>query len=89
MVYCAHLATTVQTYLDGLSDKDSRLIKRHLRRLEVDPWMEGVVDVRCEIEGLYFYRVGRWRIFYRVAKQKEAIQVVHIANSSNRYPGEI
>lgn len=70
-----HIATSIRRFPPDLK----RSIKQAIRALSVNP------TLRRELEGLWKYRVRRFRIVYEVDRRKRTLRIVAIGHRRQIY----
>jgi len=81
-LYRIRVPDEVATLLRGLHPKLKRKVRAALRILSTDPY-EGKT-LRDDLEGLRCYRVGRFRIIYRVSTKRH-FEIIAIGPRKNIY----
>jgi mRNA interferase RelE/StbE len=81
-VYKIRVPDEVAALLRGLHPNLKKKTRAALRALSADPY-EGK-SLRDDLEGLKSYRVGRFRVVYRIAAKK-TIEVVAVGPRKNIY----
>jgi len=71
-------------------DKSSRDMRQRLgnffEELEENPFYGGnIKPLTGKLKGLYRYRVGDWRIVYRIIKEKMFVEIIAILPRGNTY----
>jgi mRNA interferase RelE/StbE len=61
-------------------------VKQAVKELEIDPFFsKNVRRLHGELEGLYRYRIGRFRMIFRVLPETKEIRILAIASCGNAY----
>lgn len=54
--------------------------------LEKNPWhSKNVRAMTGELKGLYRYRIGDWRIIYRISKEKQIVEIIAVLRRGDAY----
>lgn len=75
---------------EKIYDKSSKKIKRRLDgcfdNLERNPlYGNNIMSLTGKLKGLYRYRVGDWRIIYKLFKKSMIVEIVAILPRGNAY----
>ena len=77
------LSETATTALRRFSPFPKRTLRKALKELEADPFLGEPLE--RELSGLYKLAVKNYRIIYRIAKERQEIQVVTIGPRKTIY----
>lgn len=61
-------------------------VRKAVSELEIDPFsLKNVRRLHGELEGLYRYRVGRFRMVFRVVEEASEVRILAIASRGDAY----
>ena len=77
---------TAENYYDRMEEVYKQRLQRAIRELEADPFSsKKVKKLHGELKGLYRYRIGRFRILYRIMEKDREVRILAIASRGDVY----
>lgn len=77
---------TAEKYYLRMDKEYQEKVQEAVRELEVDPLSsKNVRRLHGELEGLYRYRVGRFRMVFRIVEEAREVRVLAIASRGDVY----
>lgn len=77
---------TAEKYYLRMDKEYQEKVQEAVRELEVDPLSsKNVRRLHGELEGLYRYRVGRFRMVFRIVGEAREVRVLAIASRGDVY----
>ncbi len=62
------------------------MVQQAVRELEADPFSsQNIKRLRGELEGLYRYRLGRFRMIFRILEDAREVRILAIASRGDIY----
>jgi len=77
---------TAQSYYSRMSEDYREKVRKAIQELEADPFSPaGVKRLHGEMEGLFRYRVGKFRMLFRVIEEAREVRILAIASRGDVY----
>ena len=83
MAYQLHVEPSALKSLNRISEYDRRRIVASLQGIKKDPFNGKALE--GELKGIRSWRVGEYRILYRILKQELLVLVINIGNRQGVY----
>lgn len=75
-----------RNYYEGMTKDYQRKVKQAVKELEIDPFSsKNVRRLHGELEGLCRYRIGKFRMIFRVLTEAEEVRILAIASRGDIY----
>ena len=85
-MYSVDLSTKAQKFYGKADQPLARKLARCFEQLEQDPLQHSnIKQLKGKLAGHYRYRVGDYRVIYRIDDQGATVRVVKIAHRSEAY----
>ena len=79
-------ASTAQSYYKRMGREYQEKVREAVKELETGPLSpKNVNRLHGELEGLYRYRVGKFRMIFRVLKEDGEVRILAIASRGDIY----
>ncbi|MDP2167191.1 MAG: type II toxin-antitoxin system RelE/ParE family toxin [Thermodesulfovibrionales bacterium] len=80
------LTKPAEKVYDGAGKAVQRRLADCFADLEKNPvWGEGIKPLTGKLKGLYRYRVGGWRVIYRVFRENKTVEIIAILPRGDAY----
>jgi mRNA interferase RelE/StbE len=85
-MYRVELAPAPRTFYADADHPLAKKLARCFSQLEVDPRRHNNIKaLRGDLSGLYRFRIGDWRVIYRIDEKHSSVRVLAIAHRSEVY----
>ncbi len=75
-----------RNYYEGMIKDYQRKVKQAVKELEIDPFSsKNVRRLHGELEGLCRYRIGKFRMIFRVLPETKELRILALASRGNAY----